>query len=380
MATSTTTSAIILFFCLIMISQQTYATSNHISVERTEDEVNKLFELWLVTHKKTYNNNNNNNNALGEKEKRFQIFKDNLKFIDEHNSNGNRTYTVGLNQFADITNEEFRSMFLGNKADVNRRIAKQQRGDFSQRYASRENDMLPLNVDWRQRGAVTPVKNQGSCGSCWAFSTVAAVEGINKIVTGELISLSEQELVDCDNKYNNGCNGGEMDYAFQYIMSTGGIDTESDYPYKGVGDVCDPIRSTNAKVVSIDGYEDVPQMNEKALMKAVAHQPVSVGIEASGKAFQLYESGVYTAPCGTELDHGVVVVGYGSENGKDYWIVRNSWGPQWGEEGYVRMERNLVDSQAGKCGITMMASYPVKYANKEPRISNNVNIDPISSV
>ncbi|KAL8200567.1 hypothetical protein R6Q57_011906 [Mikania cordata] len=380
MATAATTYA--LLFCLIF--SQTYATrhisgdqagelrSEKSSPRRTEEEIRNTYELWLVRHGKTYN-------ALGEKESRFKIFTDNLRFIDEHNFSGNRTYTVGLNQFADLTNEEYRSMYLGTKADPNRRIAKLQRGEISRRYAVQGHEMFPEKVDWRERGAVTPIKNQGSCGSCWAFSTVAAVEGVNKIVTGDLISLSEQELVDCDNKYNSGCNGGSMDYAFRFIVYNGGIDSESDYPYKGVGDVCDPIRN-KAKIVSIDGYEDVPPMNEKALMKAVAHQPVSVGIEASGRDFQLYSSGVFTGSCGTELDHGVVVVGYGSENGKDYWIVRNSWGTNWGEDGYFRMERNVFGSRTGKCGITMMASYPVKYGNKNPSISNNVNSHQISSI
>ncbi|GKC21817.1 cysteine proteinase COT44-like protein [Tanacetum coccineum] len=244
-----------------------------------------------------------------------------------------------------------------------------QRGEFSQRYMVKSNDMLPTKVDWRESGAVTPIKNQGSCGSCWAFSTVAAVEGINKIITGDLISLSEQELVDCDNRYNSGCNGGAMDYAFEFIIANGGIDTETDYPYKGVGDVCDQVRN-KANIVSIDGYEDVQPNNENALKKAVAHQPVSVGIEASGRAFQLYQSGVFTGTCGTELDHGVVVVGYGSENGKDYWLVRNSWGTNWGEDGYFRLERNIHTARSGKCGITMMASYPVKYGNKNPQSKN----------
>ncbi|KAL4568750.1 hypothetical protein LXL04_024365 [Taraxacum kok-saghyz] len=381
MATAATTYA--LLFCLLF--SQTYATSN-ISVDhdgevrvenspptRTEEEIRSAYELWLVSHGKAYN-------GLGEKEKRFQIFKDNLRFIDEHNSSGNRTYKVGLNRFADVTNEEYRSMYLGTRADANRRIAKLQRGEISRRYAVQDNEMLPVEVDWRRSGAVAPIKNQGSCGSCWAFSTVAAVEGINKIVTGDLISLSEQELVDCDNKYNSGCNGGTMDYAFEFIVANGGIDTESDYPYKGVGNTCDPIRN-KAKIVTIDGYEDVPPMNERALMKAVAHQPVSVGIEASGKAIQLYTEGVFTGSCGTSLDHGVVVVGYGSENGKDYWIVRNSWGTNWGEDGYFRMERNIIGTRSGKCGIAMMASYPVKYRNENPNIlSSNVNSNQISSI
>jgi cathepsin L len=308
-----------------------------------------IYNSWLAKHGKSYND-------LGEHERRFKIFKDNLRFIDEHNTQ-KRTYKVGLNRFADLTNEEYRAVYLGTRTDPKRRVMKAKNP--SQRYAFRAGEKLPLSVDWRATGAVNPIKNQGSCGSCWAFSTVAAVEGINKIVTGKLISLSEQELVDCDRDYNAGCNGGLMDYAFEFIINNGGMDTESDYPYLGVNSKCDTVRK-NAKVVSIDGYEDVPAFDENALRKAVAYQPVSVAIEAGGRAFQLYDSGVFTGECGTALDHGVVAVGYGTENGVDYWLVRNSWGSNWGESGYIKIERNVADAYTGKCGIAMEASYPVK--------------------
>ncbi|KAI4337008.1 hypothetical protein L6164_015470 [Bauhinia variegata] len=320
---------------------------------RSDEEVMAMYEEWLVKHGKVYN-------ALGEKEKRFEIFKDNLRFIDEHNAE-NRTYKVGLNRFADLTNEEYRSKYLGTKIDPKRRIAKTR----SNRYAPKLGDNLPESVDWREKGAVAPVKDQGSCGSCWAFSTVGAVEGINKIVTGDLITLSEQELVDCDTSYNEGCNGGLMDYGFEFIIKNGGIDTEEDYPYRAVDGTCDPNRK-NAKVVTINSYEDVPVNDERALRKAVANQPVSVAIEGGGRAFQLYQSGVFTGRCGTALDHGVVAVGYGTENGKDYWIVRNSWGENWGENGYIRLERNLDKVSTGKCGIAMEASYPIKNGPNPP--------------
>ncbi|KAL0424166.1 UNVERIFIED_CONTAM: Cysteine proteinase RD21A [Sesamum radiatum] len=326
-----------------------YSNKHAAANPRSEEQVKGLYERWLAKHGKVYN-------GIGEKDRRFQIFKDNLKFVDEHNS-GNRTYKVGLNQFADLTNEEFRSVYLGTRSDAKRRFVKSKNA--SQRYAFRAgDDELPESVDWRERGAVAPIKNQATCGSCWAFSTVAAVEGINQIVTGEMITLSEQELVDCDKTENAGCNGGLMDYAFQFIISNGGMDTEADYPYRGRDGRCDPSRK-NAKVVSIDGYEDVPH-DERALQKAVAHQPVSVAIEASGRALQLYSSGVFTGECGSQLDHGVVAVGYGTEGGVDYWIVRNSWGTDWGEDGYLRLERNVVGSPSGKCGIVMEASYPTK--------------------
>uniref|UniRef100_A0A5B7BLW0 Actinidain n=1 Tax=Davidia involucrata TaxID=16924 RepID=A0A5B7BLW0_DAVIN len=320
---------------------------------RTDDEVMAVYESWLVKHGKSYN-------ALGEKERRFQIFKDNFRFIDEHNAE-NRTYKVGLNLFADLTNEEYRSMYLGTKIDSKRRLSKPK----SDRYLPRVGDSLPDFVDWREKGAVAEVKDQGSCGSCWAFSTIVAVEGINKIVTGDLISLSEQELVDCDTSYNEGCNGGLMDYAFQFIINNGGIDTEEDYPYNARDGRCDQLRK-NAKVVTIDDYEDIPQNDEKALRKAVASQPVSVAIEGGGREFQLYDSGIFTGKCGTALDHGVAAVGYGTENGVDYWIVRNSWGKNWGESGYIKMERNLAGTATGKCGIAMEASYPIKTGQNPP--------------
>lgn len=308
-----------------------------------------MYQWWMAKHGKAYN-------GLGEKERRFEIFKDNLKFIDEHNAQ-NRTYKVGLNRFADLTNEEYRAIYLGTRSDPKRRFAKLKNA--SPRYAVMPGEVLPESVDWRETGAVNPVKDQRSCGSCWAFSTVAAVEGINQIVTGELISLSEQELVDCDTEYDMGCNGGLMDYAFDFIIKNGGLDTEEDYPYTGFDGECN-LSGKSSKVVSIDGYEDVPPFDEKALQKAVAHQPVSVAVEAGGRALQLYVSGIFTGECGTALDHGIVAVGYGTENGTDYWIVRNSWGSSWGENGYIRMERNMADAFSGKCGIAMEASYPIK--------------------
>ncbi|KAL6216629.1 PREDICTED: cysteine proteinase RD21a [Fragaria vesca subsp. vesca] len=330
--------------------------NNHASSSdsgRSDDEVMSLYERWLAEHGKAYN-------GLGEKEKRFQIFKDNLKFIDEHNAL-NLSYKLGLNRFADLSNDEYRSTFLGTKPRAMNRLSKTK----SDRYAPRVGDQLPDSVDWRKEGAVTAVKDQGQCGSCWAFSTICAVEGINKIVTGDLISLSEQELVDCDKTYNEGCNGGLMDYAFEFIINNGGIDSEDDYPYKGYDSTCDTYRK-NARVVSIDSYEDVPTYDEKALKKAVANQPIAVAIEGGGREFQLYSSGVFTGRCGTALDHGVAVVGYGTEHGSDYWIVRNSWGDSWGESGYIRMERNLGNSATGKCGIAMEPSYPVKIGQNPP--------------
>ncbi|XP_042388347.1 oryzain alpha chain-like [Zingiber officinale] len=326
-------------------------------LERTEDEIRMLYDGWRAKHRRV-------NSALGEEEdRRFEIFKDNLRFIDAHNAAaaaGHRSFRLGLNRFADLTNEEYRATLLGTRSRGRgrNRVA-------GGRYRYNDGEKLPESVDWRAKGAVAAVKDQGQCGSCWAFSTVAAVEGINQIVTGELQTLSEQELVECDTSYNQGCNGGLMDYAFEFIIQNGGIDSEEDYPYTARDGTCDQYRK-NAKVVSIDGYEDVPENDEKSLQKAVAHQPVSVAIEAGGREFQLYNSGIFTGRCGTELDHGVAVVGYGTENGQDYWIVRNSWGSDWGENGYIRMDRN-INVSSGKCGISMEASYPTKTGGNPPK-------------
>ena len=194
------------------------------------------------------------------------------------------------------------------------------------------------------------------------------MEGINAIKTGKLVSLSEQELIDCDTSRDNGCHGGLMDFAFKFIISNGGLDTEDDYRYKAEDRKC-KVDKEARHVVSIDGYEDVPPNDEAALKQAVAAQPVSVAIEADQRAFQLYAGGVFDGTCGTALDHGVLAVGYGSQAGQDFWVIKNSWGPAWGDRGFIKLARNLdaaraaaanVSAAAGQCGIALQASYPVK--------------------
>jgi C1A family cysteine protease len=195
-------------------------------------------------------------------------------------------------------------------------------------------------------------------GSCWAFSTVAATEGINQLTTGKLVSLSEQELVDCDTQgEDQGCEGGLMEDGFEFIIKNHGITTEANYPYQAADGTCNSKKEAS-RIAKITGYESVPANSEAALLKAVASQPISVSIDAGGSDFQFYSSGVFTGQCGTELDHGVTAVGYGeTSDGTKYWLVKNSWGTSWGEEGYIRMQRD-TEAEEGLCGIAMDSSYP----------------------
>ncbi|XP_042496593.1 vignain-like [Macadamia integrifolia] len=313
----------------------------------TEDSLWSLYEKWRSHHTVSRD--------LSEKQKRFNVFKENVKYIHEFNKK-DHPYKLKLNKFGDMTNHEFKSVYAGSKVKHHSMLRGASRASSGFIYENFEN--VPASIDWRAKGAVNPVKNQGQCGSCWAFSTVVGVEGINQIKTKKLISLSEQELVDCSTE-NSGCNGGLMDYAYEFIKSNGGLTTEANYGYTAQDGSCDASR-LNAPLVIIDGHQDVPANNEAALLKAVANQPVSVAIEASGYAFQFYSEGVFSGPCGTELDHGVAIVGYGAAaDGTKYWIVRNSWGADWGEQGYIRMQRGIKASH-GLCGIAMQASYPIK--------------------
>jgi len=298
------------------------------------------FADFMTTYNKNYESN-------AELVKRFGIFADNLDMINQHNSEG-LSWKMGINEFADMTWEEFRVGRFGY-------LPKQMIGKLPVNSVGLYT--LPDSVDWTQQGAVTGVKNQGQCGSCWAFSTTGSTEGSVEIKTGKLTSLSEQQLVDCSSAYGNmGCNGGLMDNAFKYIIANGGLCSEDAYPYSGTTGTC---KSTSCSSVSkITSFQDVATNNEAALQAAVVQQPISVAIEADQSGFQFYTSGIFTGACGTNLDHGVLAVGYGTENGQAYWKVKNSWGASWGANGYILLGRNM-QAPYGQCGIAMDPSYPI---------------------
>lgn len=203
-------------------------------------------------------------------------------------------------------------------------------------------------------------------GSCWAFSTVAVVEGIQKIKKGKLVSLSEQELVDCDT-LDSGCDGGVSYRALEWITANGGITTRDDYPYTGAAAAACDRAKLGHHAATIAGLRRVATRSEASLANAAAAQPVAVSIEAGGDNFQHYRKGVYDGPCGTRLNHGVTVVGYGQEEapvdgsaaGDKYWIIKNSWGKNWGDQGYIKMKKDVAGKPEGLCGIAIRPSFPL---------------------
>ncbi|KAG8290266.1 hypothetical protein J6590_086369 [Homalodisca vitripennis] len=329
---------------LLLLSALVAVALSH-PLEVSEEDLAQ-WELFKVTHVKEY--------ATAQEElKRKNIFLGNLQFVREHNAKfekGEVSFDVEINKFADLTTQEFASMMNGYR----RPEGYEKSGET---FDDSEDIELAKTVDWRKKGAVTGVKDQGQCGSCWAFSATGSLEGQHYLKTKKLVSLSEQNLVDCsDAEGNQGCNGGLMDQAFTYIQKNKGIDTEASYPYEAKDDTC-RYKAKN-KGATDNGYVDITSGSEKALQKAVAKVgPISVGIDANHNSFQLYKSGVYKEPdcSSTNLDHGVLAVGYGTaKKGGAYWLVKNSWGTGWGMNGYIMMARN----HHNMCGIATDASYP----------------------
>jgi cathepsin L len=307
----------------------------------SEENHQQAFEKFVQDFEKAYE-------TAEEKATRYGIFKENRVYIKKMNEE-NTDVTFDVNQFADLTHDEFAEMYIGG--GVKPELKQVWAGVpylGRHEYSGAE---LPESVDWVAKGAVSPVKNQGQCGSCWSFSSTGSLEGAWEIATGKLESLSEQQLVDCSKKEGNqGCNGGLMDNAFTY-WKTAGVCTEESYPYTAKGDPTCKASSCKLAIPEggVVGFKDVDKDDTKSLMEAVAKGPVSIAIEADKGAFQFYKTGVLSATCGTQLDHGVLLVGYGTENGKDYWKVKNSWGEVWGEKGYILLGRGKSTDKPDGC-------------------------------
>ncbi|KAJ4894807.1 Cysteine proteinases superfamily protein [Raphanus sativus] len=351
-------SSIVLMFVVLTI------LSMGLNVSQATSRVTFHEPLLADHHQQWMNRFSRVYNSELEKQMRFDMFKKNFKFIEEFNRKGDRTYKLGVNEFADWPEEDFIATHTGLRST----------GGYSPSGFMYEvepyqdwnvTDVAPHETkDWRNEGAVTPVRYQGLCGGCWAFSAVAAVEGVTKIAGGKLIPLSEQQLIDCDRGYNNGCGGGIMTEAFDYIVQNQGIASEEAYPFSEQAypflwtyEMC---RFNARPAASIRGFQTVPSNNERALLEAVSRQPVSVSIDADGPGFMHYSGGVYDEPyCGTRVNHAVTFVGYGtSPEGIKYWLAKNSWGETWGENGYIRIRRD-VDWPEGMCGVAQNAYYPI---------------------
>ncbi|KAG8178111.1 hypothetical protein JTE90_017458 [Oedothorax gibbosus] len=319
---------------------------NHLGIGENcvASNLDSLWEIFKTTYSKVY--------STSTEPRRREIFENNVVKIVDHNLEhdlGMHTYRMGINEFADLTNDEFKRQMNGYRGVKVRN---------STRTFSKIADInLPNNLDWRDIGIVTGVKNQQQCGSCWAFAAIASLESHQAQKTRQLGTLSEQNLVDCSGPEGNmGCDGGRTDLAFDYIIENGGIENDISYPYTGQDGTC--YYREECSAATCEGFVDIPIGDEEALQQAVAEEgPVSVAIDASQEKFQFYKAGVFSeTQCSSEeLNHGVLVIGYGTEDGNDYWLGKNSWGVSWGEKGFMKMSRN----QNNQCGIATEAIYPL---------------------
>jgi C1A family cysteine protease len=307
------------------------------------DTLAPLWSAWKVQNKKTY--------TAAEEVARFGIFIENFNKINKLNAESEGV-KYAINKFADLTATEFKQIYASGSFFENHRK------EVARHSLRRDFEALPDSIDWRNKGAVTPVKDQGQCGSCWAFSTTGALEGFNFVNNGELLSFSEQQIVDCASSAGYGCQGGWPYLAVQYAGQNG-LELESDYPYTAKDGTCVFDGSKAHKVNS--GYQFVTPKSTDQLKAALVNFPVSVLIEADQDTFQFYSSGVIKANCGANLDHAVLAVGYQKVGLLEAFIVKNSWGTSWGSSGYVYISTIQTENQGqGVCGILAQPMIPTK--------------------
>jgi len=322
-----------------------FAFAGFASATFRADTLSSLWSAWKVQHKKSY--------SVAEEAVRFGIFIENFNKIHRLNSE-TEGVTFAVNKFADLTATEFKQIYASGANFENHRkeVA---------RNSLRRNlnvDALPDSVDWRNKGAVTPVKDQGQCGSCWAFSTTGVLEGFNYVNNGELLSFSEQQIVDCASAAGYGCQGGWPYLAVQYAAQNG-LELESDYPYTAKDGTCSFDASKAHKVNS--NYQFVTPKSTDQLKSALVNFPVSVLIEADQDTFQFYKSGVLATGCGANLDHAVLAVGYQKVGVLEAFIVKNSWGTSWGSDGYIFISTiQQINNGQGVCGILAQPMIPTK--------------------
>ena len=329
-------------------SSSSYETTNDILSADNEDFHWKEFSNFQDRFSRRYSN-------IQELESRFFIFRQNLIGILSHNADHTQNFTMGVNQFTDLTSEEFKAQYLSSYTS--------QVGSFGCKSFTSTASSAPSSIDWRSKGVVNPVRDQGQCGSCWAFSTTSNAESVWAISSGQLLDLSEEFLVDCASGagyYNMGCNGGNPDSAFKYMINNGQC-SESSYPYKaGTTKTAGTCQQCSPAPVHFSSCSDVKPNDQVSLKGAVAKQPVAIAIEADTRYFQSYSGGILdSAECGQNLDHAVEIIGYGTENGIDYWNVRNSWSSSWGEGGYVRIKKSSSTNDPGICGLAIEPSFLV---------------------
>ncbi|VAH58959.1 ervatamin-B-like [Triticum urartu] len=351
---ASSTPYLVVLLCLTSLLQASLMAG----FELPESEVRSRFSKWMTKYSKRYS-------CHEEEEKRFGVFKTNTNSIGAFASQttvnavvggfGPQTVTtvrVGMNRFGDLNPSEVVEQFTGFNNTAFRTPKPSPLPYHSWK---------PCCVDWRSSGAVTGVKFQGSCLSCWAFAAVAAIEGMNKIRTGELVSLSEQQLVDCDTG-SSGCSGGRSDTALGLAAARGGLTSEAKYPYSGMQGSCDVDKQLFDNEVSVKGFKAVPPNDEHQLALAVAMQPVTVYIDASAWEFQFYTGGIYRGPCSSDaarVNHAVTIVGYceGPGENNKYWIAKNSWSNDWGDQGYIYLAKD-VSWRTGTCGLATSPFYP----------------------